>query len=97
MKSLRALLLGILVVRFVVSAIVALVITGVAFLAIPNLVQSGQIPAAPLGLEFASMGIPATVLGVPTTYVIGILLFDLLIVFGNGGGSSSSGGGDGGY
>jgi len=95
-KTLRTLILGILVVRFVVSAIVALVITVVAFLAIPNLIQSGQIPAAPLGLEFASMGVPAEILGVPTTYALGIFLLDLLIVFGNGGGSSS-GGGDGAY
>jgi hypothetical protein len=93
MQSLRTLLLGILVVRFVVSAIVALVITVVAFLAIPNLIQSGQIPAAPLGLEYASMGVPAKILGVPTTYVLGIALFDLMTVFGNGGGSSSGGGG----
>lgn len=92
MESLRTLILGFMVVRFVVSLIVALVITVVAFLAIPNLIQSGQIPVAPLGLEFASMGLPASVLGVPTTYVLGILLFDLLVVFGNGGRSSHDGG-----
>lgn len=91
MESLRTLLLGVLVVRFVVSVIIALVITVVAFMAIPNLIQSGQIPAAPLGLEFASMGLPATVLGVPTTYALGILLFDLMIVFGDSGGSSGGG------
>ena len=91
MESLRILLLGILVVRFVVSVIVALVVTVVAFTATPNLVQSGQIPAAPLGLAFASMGVPATVLGVPTTYALGTVLLDLMIVFGDGGGSSGDG------
>jgi hypothetical protein len=89
--SLRALLVGVLVVRFVVNVIVALVLTVVAFMAIPSLIQSGQIPVAPLGLEFASMGVPATVLGVPTTYVLGIVLLDLMVVFGNGGGSSGGG------
>jgi len=96
MESLRTVLLGLLVVKFVVGVIVALVITVVAFLAIPNLVQSGQIPAAPLGIEYASMGVPATILGVPTTYALGIFLLDLMMVFGNGSGSSG-GGGDGGH
>lgn len=77
--------------KFVVNVIVALVVTVVAFMAIPNLIQSGQIPPAPFGLEFASRGLPATVVGVPTTYVLGIFLFDLMIVFGNGGGSSGDG------
>lgn len=93
MDSFRTLLLGIFVVRFVVSVIIALVITVVAFMAIPNLIQSGQIPVAPLGLEFAPMGLPATVMDVPTTYVIGIVLLDLMIVFGDSGGSSNGGGG----
>ena len=96
MESLRTVFLGLLVVKFVVGVIVALVITVVAFLAIPNLVQSGQIPAAPLGIEYASMGVPATILGVPTTYALGIFLLDLMMVFGNGSGSSG-GGGDGGH
>ena len=94
MRSLRTLLLGLLVVRFVVSLIVAFIITVFAFMAIPILIQSGQIPVAPLGLEFASMGVPATVLGVPTIYVLGILLLDLMIVSPSGQSSSSAGGPD---
>lgn len=71
--------------------IVALVVTVITFMAIPNLIQSDQIPPAPLGLEFASRGLPATVVGVPTTYVLGIFLLYLMVVFGNGGGSSGDG------
>jgi len=37
------------------------------------------------------MGVPATVLGVPTTYALGTVLLDLMIVFGDGGGSSGGG------
>lgn len=77
-------LLGIFVVRFVVSVIVALVITVVAFMVIPNLIQSGEIPVPSLELEFGSMWLPATVLGGPTSYVLGILLLDLMIVVGDG-------------
>ena len=47
--------------KFVVNVIVALVVTVAAFMAISNLIQSGQIPPAPLGLEFASRGLPAMV------------------------------------
>lgn len=69
----------------------AVVLTAVGWSIVGAMVASGELPAAPFGL--AEMGLPATLLGLPTAYALGLLLFAVLVVFGDGGSSSGGGGG----
>lgn len=101
MVSFRSVLALFAVVGVLVRGVFAIVVAVVAWVAVDDLVSSGQLPAEPLGL--AASGLPATVLGIPTAYAGGIALLTLLIVFGNGSTSGDGGfaddggfGGDGG-
>lgn len=81
-------------VGLLIKGAVMVVVTIAAWLAVQNMVQSGQLPPDPLGL--AAMGLPQQFFGIPTTYAGAILLFDGLVLFGDGGSGSGTGGGFGG-
>lgn len=92
MGSLRILSWLLRTVGFLLRAAVAVVVTVVGWLFVGDMVSAGRLPAEPLGL--AALGLPATLLGIPTAYAGGILLFVGLLLFGEGGsGSSTVGGG----
>ena len=63
------------------------VVTVVGWVVVGEMVRSGQLPPAPLGL--AERGLPATLFGLPTAYAAGIGLLDAFVLFGESGGSSS--------
>ena len=67
-------------------AVVVGALTVGAWLLVGRLVAGGQLSATPLGL--ADIGLPGTVVGIPTVYAAGILLFALLVLFGGGSGGS---------
>jgi uncharacterized membrane protein YgcG len=79
-------------VAFLFKLAVVVAVTVVAYYVVSIGVAAGQIAVDPFGI--AAYGLPVTVLGFPTTYAGGILLFDLFLLFGKGGSSGGRYGGD---
>ncbi|MFB6160074.1 MAG: hypothetical protein ABEJ61_02745 [Haloferacaceae archaeon] len=104
------LLFGVRSLLGVLGALVRLatvgVVTVVGWVVVRDTVNAGRLPAEPLGL--ADAGLPATLFGLPTAYAGGLLLFAVLVLFGESGGGGvgvedggfggvgDGGGGDGG-
>jgi hypothetical protein len=91
MSILKPIVYAIKAIGFLVRLGIAIVLTVVGWFIVGDLVASGDLPSAPLGL--AEMGLPEMLLGLPTAYALGLLLFALMVLFGDGGSGSAGGGG----
>jgi uncharacterized membrane protein YgcG len=89
--AIARLLGGVATVLGILRRLVAVVVvTVVGVVVVREMVQSGQLPPAPLGL--AERGLPGTVFGLPTAYVGGIAVLDLFVLFGESGGGGHADG-----
>jgi uncharacterized membrane protein YgcG len=91
MSILKPIVYAFKAVGFLFRLGLAIVLTVVGWSLVGELVASGELPRAPLGL--AEMGFPETLLGLPTVYALGLVLFAGMVVFGDGGSSGAGGGG----
>ncbi len=77
---------------FLINAVFVLIFTVVAWIGLRGLVNSGELPADPVGL--GAVALPETLLGLPITYAGGLLVFAAMLLFGGSGGSTTGGGFD---
>lgn len=87
MELVRLLSHALRIAGFVRRLVAVVVVSIVGWALVEDMVASGQLPPAPLGL--AATGLPATVFGIPAAYAGGILLFDGFLLFGESGSGPS--------